>query len=283
MLCSDDLKSSKWFPLDDVNVQTLAGMTPYLSDFVVRNAPLQVLHMEATPMGGGGSPVNALITIADITRQHELNEAKDDLVTTVSHELRTPLSILDMFLSNMHAGVLGEMNERVVLNLDRAKNASRRLAILIDGLLEYSRVRRGVVHIDVGDASISEIIKEVCEIFDARMVAKERHFSVSENVRDDHFNGDAQRLHQVISNLLDNATKFTKEGGVISLAVSDDSENIRFEVSDDGIGVAVEDSERVFEQFTQIGREYGPGSKGLGLGLALCKGGRGGARREDLG
>ena len=164
------------------------------------------------------------------------------------------------------------MNEKLGVALKRARTAVDRLSHLIEALLDFSRLDRGAAVVDPQDTTVADIVHSARQIYDQRILSEGRRFEVSIGVSDGSLRVDPLRIGQVLSNLLDNAIKFTSPGGLILLRVTDTAEEIRFEVRDDGEGIPAEYHKRIFDQFVQIGREYGPGAKGLGLGLAICKG-----------
>ncbi len=266
-----EMRSRLWFPLEELRSRVLAGGQPWETDIVLREEPLAVQHLTATPIGAEGRG-GAQVTLHDISRERELNRAKDELITTVSHELRTPLTMIKLFLSNAQAGVMGEMGEKMRTGIDRAESSANRLGTLIQGLLDYSRLERGVVRLSVREASMQQIVDEVIDTYDPMLTERKRRFETRIDISDPAFRGDPEKVHQVLANLLDNATKFTHGGGRITLTVNDEEEHFVVSVADDGVGIPPEHQADIFDRFTQYGRTYGPGTKGLGLGLSLCKG-----------
>jgi len=262
----DVLSKYRWFPLEEIE-NVLSGADRFDVDIIISKEPFSAVNLTSVPIGGEGF----LVTISDITKERELIRAKDDLITTVSHELRTPLTMIKLFFANAIAGVMGEQNEKMRRAIDRANTSVLRLATLIDELLDYSRFERGAVQVSIQSSFVGKIVNELSILFNPIADSKNRKFKVRVDVGDEEIDLDEHRIHQVLSNLIDNAIKFTGDGGHIELLVKDDDEGVSFMVIDDGEGVAPQFLETIFDRFKQVGRTYGPGIKGLGLGLAICR------------
>ncbi|MFH1875082.1 MAG: ATP-binding protein [Pseudomonadota bacterium] len=265
------LKKISWFPMEDILETCFKQTKIYAQDFVISQKPLRILQIEARPIPEAKKPENILITIIDFTKQRELDMAKDDLISTVSHELRTPLTLIKMVLSNALAGVMGSMNEQLRKGIQQANVGVERLTVLINELLEFSRLEKGIINLHVNETSIEMVINATREVYDQSMKIQDRNFNISVNVGNPLIYCDEYKISQVIANLLDNALKFTSKGDQIDLTVTDSLKEIKFCISDNGIGIDPEQHKLIFERFQQVGREYGPGIKGLGLGLAICK------------
>ncbi|MFH1830431.1 MAG: ATP-binding protein [Pseudomonadota bacterium] len=270
-LQTEDLKGALWFPFEDVLKRGVDKGERLEMDLIVRKKPLRALKLKVTSIEVTTEFPGTLLTFVDITKLKELDRAKDDLIATVSHELRTPLALIKMIISSMAAGVMGYLNEKMMIAVDRADKATDRLTILIDGLLEYTRLEKGKIHLAVEHKSVDLIIKGIREAYEQNLAESGRHFSMTSCINDPYLWCDPHRIHQVISNLLDNAIKFTDDGGTISLFVQDSPDEITFAVKDNGVGISREFQNQIFEPFHQVGRKFSHQAKGFGLGLALCK------------
>lgn len=200
----------------------------------------------------------------------ELDKLKTNLLSTVSHELRTPLAVIKgystMLLDYDRRLPEGEKQQHL-RSIDRATD---RLTELVDHLLDMSRMDAGLMKLEKVPTKISVIIKEA--VSDARLTAPVG--KVVSHVR----NGlptvavDARRIRQVLDNLIDNAIKYSdNESGVVIEAEYTDAE-LCISVSDKGIGIPPEDIERVFDRMYRAEQRLTQGSKGLGLGLSVCRG-----------
>ncbi len=200
------------------------------------------------------------------------NRAKDHFLAALSHELRTPLTPVLMTLTAM------EFNTDLPPAVrDDVKMMRRNVELegkLIDDLLDLSRITTGKLRLNFGVLDINDLIKHVCEMCGSNIREKgiRLHCDLDENARP--VIGDPARLQQVFWNLLNNAAKFTPEGGQIHLTtenIGNEDGPVRVTVRDTGKGVASEFLPRIFDAFDQgevgITREFG----GMGLGLAISK------------
>ena len=199
----------------------------------------------------------------------EVDQRKDEFLAMLAHELRNPL-----------APIRAASDLLSIPSLDREKIRqtsqiiSRQVAHmtgLIDDLLDLSRVSRGLVALDEAllDASqiVSNAVEQVRPLVDAR-----RHRLTIQRPHDIAFvHGDQKRLVQIVANMLNNAAKYTPEGGEITLALQIDEDSVAYSVIDNGIGIAPPMLEHVFDMFAQAERSSDRAQGGLGIGLALVK------------
>ncbi|RYD80107.1 MAG: sensor histidine kinase [Verrucomicrobiaceae bacterium] len=195
--------------------------------------------------------------------------AKDHFLAVLSHELRTPLTPVLMAVATLRRrkDLPGAMREA----LDMIQRNIQLEAHFIDDLLDLTRIARDKMELVREPMDIHEAVAHALQVSEPDIVAKNQQVVVTLEAEEHQMVADGRRLQQVIWNLLKNASKFTPEGGSISIHTRNEHERIVIEVSDSGIGFAPEAAERIFEAFTQandkVTREYG----GLGLGLAISK------------
>lgn len=211
----------------------------------------------------------SVVVLRDVTDVLDIERLKRDLVATVSHELRTPLTAIrgtvDM-LDSGDAGELSDVQARLV-NLLRA-NADR-LRLIVDDLLDIGALDGGRVELARDDADIMEITRRVVEDLAPQAEA------AGVTVRVQGEEGvmavvDAQRMRQVLDNLIQNALKFTPREGSVTLTVRRSGHRIEIGVTDTGIGIPPEELERVFEKFYRT-RRAAQVARGTGLGLPIAR------------
>jgi PAS domain S-box-containing protein len=244
--------------------------------------PVYVAFSEL-PLEEPGEPVLCMV-VTDLTEQKRserlerawttaeaMNQAKDHFLATLSHELRTPLTPVLAVISSM------EGDSRLPAQFRREITMVRRNveleARLIDDLLDLTRVSSGKIQLERRDVDLHEVIEHAIQTSCAGELATGRR-QVEVDLAADvhHLWGDSPRLTQVFWNLLNNAVKFTPEGGTITVRTRDDSPNrVVVEITDTGMGIDPEVLPRIFDAFEQgepdVTRRYG----GLGLGLAITK------------
>lgn len=193
-------------------------------------------------------------------------ELERRLTADVAHELRTPLQAIQATVEAMQDGVLPMDEER----LSTVRDETVRLARLADGILELTRLERGVTAIRMTRLNLAIPARSAADALRALFEARELVLSldIAEDVR---VLGDVDRLQQAIGNLLSNAARYTAEGGRIGLAVRREGSKALVEVSDNGIGIAEENLGHVFQRFWRADSARDRASGGLGIGLAVVK------------
>jgi len=201
----------------------------------------------------------------------ELDKLKSEFLSTASHELRTPLTIIREFVSLVHDGVAGSINEEQKDCMGSALGNCDRLAQIINDLLDLQKIESGRVKLDRKKQNMAGIVKRCCHEFIPRLDTKKQNIelNIQDNLPD--VLCDQDKIVQVLVNLIGNAHKFTPEGGSVVVNVYPEGLYLNVEVEDSGPGIALDDREKIFDKFTQINRQHGPGAKGTGLGLAITK------------
>lgn len=221
----------------------------------------------------------------DITREHEIDQMKSDFVALVSHELRTPLTSIIGFIALILDGKAGPVNEQQQLSLTRAHRQSKRLAMMINDLLDISRIEAGRIVMKLEPVDLTHIAQQRIE--ELKPQADEKTIDLDLSVQPDlpNINGDEERLGQIFTNLVGNAIKFTPTDGKVDVNISHkncpiqesdsdtkDIEGIHVEVLDTGPGIPDQERENVFDKFQQLGNVQTREQGGTGLGLAIARG-----------
>jgi len=207
----------------------------------------------------------------EIERHIRLEELKDDLINTVSHELRTPLSITKEAISLVLEHVPGPINDQQAEILGIAKNNVERLARIINGLLDVSKIESGRTRLHREEFDLGRLVRLTAAAFEIKSRDKGLGLSVRLPGQTVVAYADEDKVSHILMNLVDNAVKFTKRGSV-EITVADKGTSVECRVRDTGPGIAPQDLPKIFDKFTQFGRRDGPGEKGTGLGLSIVKG-----------
>ena len=233
-------------------------------------------HVELLETFAGQSAlaiVNARLFGELQTKTRELEIAshhKSEFLASMSHELRTPLNAVIGFSEVLLDRMFGEINERQDEYLRDIWNSGRHLLELLNEILDLSKVEAGQMVLEPSTFSVSSAL-EYCLAM-VRERAASHAITVTVEIADDvgTIEADELRFKQVVLNLLSNAVKFTPDGGSVSIKAYRDGTDLVVTVTDTGIGVPVEDQERIFESFQQ-GRRGAPKEEGTGLGLTLSR------------
>lgn len=202
----------------------------------------------------------------------ELDKLKAEFVSVASHELKTPINVIQGYLQLLEEGVYGLLNEkqRGVMHTLRAQIEA--LARLVKQLLDVSRFEAGGGKLDVRRVELGHFLDELERAFQVLALQREVRFVVrrGEGIPDEVM-WDADRMNEVLGNLLSNAFKFTERGGTVELSVDAVEQAVQIEVRDSGAGIPQEQLPHVFEKFYQADNQRAASTKGSGLGLAIAK------------
>ncbi|MDP8911588.1 MAG: PAS domain S-box protein [Actinomycetota bacterium] len=206
----------------------------------------------------------------DLTEQHAVEAMKRDFVATVSHELRTPLAAIygaAVTLRRRDLELDAEMRDRL---LDVVADEADRLAHIVEDVLLASRLDSGAVSVAIEHCDARELAESVV---DAARTHLPDNVSVEVDVADDlpPVVADAAQLRQVLGNLIENAVKYSPDGGRVELALQPTEQNVRFVVRDEGLGIPVGEQRRIFEKFYRLDPNMTRGIGGTGLGLYICR------------
>ena len=211
-----------------------------------------------------------------LRRQHiQLEQAsalKSQFLANMSHEFRTPLNAILGYTSMLIEGVTGPVNLSQEDSLRRVESNSKHLTLIIDDILDISRIEAGKMPLYVTECRVPDLIAEVVAELDPIIARSKLKVTTDVDEAAAVIRSDRQKVKQIVLNLLANALKFTPEGSVRACAQHDPvRDEVKILVQDTGIGIASEHQQKVFEDFQQVDssptREYG----GTGLGLAICR------------
>lgn len=198
------------------------------------------------------------------------NETAQRLLASVSHELRTPLNSILGFADILLRELPGPLNEEQHRQMGFVQVSGRQLLAMVDSLLELARVEAGRGAVVRAPIDLCETVAEI--IAPLEVIAAERDITLGCScIETLTLDTDADKLGQVVRNLVTNAIKFTDSGGSVAVELGVTEEGAVIRVTDDGIGVAPADQERIFEAFEQVSGEGRIRTPGVGLGLAICK------------
>ncbi|MBQ5946009.1 ATP-binding protein [Massilia sp. ST3] len=199
----------------------------------------------------------------------EANRLKTEFLATLAHELRNPLAPIRSGLQFIRrAPEDAEAVTRVHEIMDRQLG---HLVHLVDDLLDVARITRGQVELKRERVDLAAVLSSAVETSMPQIEAARHYLDVRMPAEPLLLDADPTRLTQVVSNLLNNAARYTPRGGRIVLAAERDGGQAVIAVSDNGIGIAPESLEDVFKMFTQVGQDQQPGAGGLGIGLSLVR------------
>jgi len=203
----------------------------------------------------------------------QTNRLKDEFLANMGHELRTPLNAILNLSGALSEGAYGPLNEKQLKSLRTVEDSGRSLTTLLNDILDLSKIMAGQLALQIETVPLEMICASSVRRIGPTAQMKGVAVSLSADKAVQTVQADARRLVQILVNLLQNAVKFTPEGGSVGLEAGADPERsvVRFVVWDTGIGIAPEDLGRLFQPFVQLDAKLAQQHGGTGLGLALVK------------
>ena len=229
------------------------------------------LEVSAAPMQDEtGGTTGVVVLFHDITQLKQLDEVRKDFVANVSHELRTPLSILRGYIETLmdNPATSREELDRILEVMERH---SQRLGLLVDDLLSLAQLESGTTDLQLSEVSLDELFDNIVRDWDKKFAEKRLKVMVDLPAHLPQVRADETRLQEILYNLLDNAVKYSREGGDLRLAAQQRNGEIALSVSDSGIGIGKNDLPRIFERFYRVDKARSRELGGTGLGLSIVK------------
>ena len=256
---------------------TLAGPETYRGEIALpsrevmpRSFP-RTLAVHGTPLPGP-IPSGAVLVFHDVTELRRLERMRQDFVANVSHELKTPLASIKAYTETLLDWALHDEAVNVRF-LNRIEEQADRLNQLILDLLSLARLESGHEVFQHGPLAVSAVVETCVETQKGRAEAKGLTLDLDLGVVDEStlIVADEEAVHQILDNLIDNAIKYTQEGGWVRVTCRMDDEAVDLEVADSGIGIPRDDLPRVFERFYRVDKARSREMGGTGLGLSIVK------------
>jgi two-component system, OmpR family, phosphate regulon sensor histidine kinase PhoR len=256
---------------------TLADPEPYQGEItlasreVLLRAHARVLAVHGTPLPGSPPP-GAVLVFHDVTELRRLERMRQDFVANVSHELKTPLASIKAYTETLLDWALHDEDVNVRF-LHRIEEQADRLNQLILDLLSLARLESGPEVYEHGPLALAAVIASCVDSHRGRCESKDLALGLDLGPLDDQtlVRADEEAIRQILDNLIDNAIKYTPEGGSVRVSCRVDGDDIAVEVADSGIGIPRDDLPRVFERFYRVDKARSRELGGTGLGLSIVK------------
>lgn len=248
--------------------------------------PIRLLAQAAKKIGQGEMDVKVDVKRGDeigllaktfnemIVQVKETDKLKDGFVSSVSHELRSPLAAIDGYCDLLIEGVNKNYPpDEQLRGLKIIKDASLRLTNFINNILDLAKMKAGKFEMKATSVPLGEVVKEICQLFESLAVAQKKTLAYNIAPALPLVYGDSEKIKQVITNLLGNALKFTRENDRITIrcmvSQSYGSEYVEVWVADTGVGIMQSDADKIFKEFYQVKEGEFKKPKGTGLGLSI--------------
>jgi two-component system, OmpR family, phosphate regulon sensor histidine kinase PhoR len=239
-------------------------------EIVIGSVQTRSFAATAAPIQSEGAAAGAVMVLHDITEIRRLERARRDFVANISHEFRTPLTAIQGFAETLLDGALeDETNSRRFLLI--IHDHALRLSRLTEDLLKLARIEAGQLTLEIQPVAINTIFDSCIET--GRIKAAPKNLALATELPSNPplFYCDVRSLQEILQNLLDNAIRYTPDGGRIRLRAAVHGSEIELSISDTGIGIPKADQQRIFERFYRTDAARSRESGGTGLGLSIAK------------
>ena len=228
------------------------------------------LHHSSGLAGEAHSLKGFIVVLHDITQAFRYQELRKEFVANVSHELRTPLTVIKGFIETLRDGAINDI-ERRDRYLATIQRHADQLTNLVNDLLELSKLESHAALPGRTNVDLSQIVRRVSESMQPAATRRNQSLTLNLPSAPPPVVGNVDYIERAVTNLLDNAIKYTPDGGKISLTVRFEPTNAVVEVVDNGLGIPAEDIPRIFERFYRVDRSRSREMGGTGLGLSIVK------------
>lgn len=216
--------------------------------------------------------IGSVTVLQDITHTKEMEQMKNQFVAMVSHELKTPLAVIMQQVEVLLGGMAGAINDRQAHFLERARIRGQELIDLINQLLDLSRIEAGQIVSQQEPLDLVPVIRRVCDFLKPQADIKQQDLVWELPECLPQISADPGNMDEVFMNVINNAIKYTPEGGRIEVRAEREGDYVRFRIADSGFGIPKDDIPRIFDKFYRVKTDKTISITGSGLGLPIVKG-----------
>ena len=227
----------------------------------------RVYQIIASPVTGVQETMGAMLLLFDVTEQQSRDQLRREFTANVSHELKTPLTSISGFAEIISKGYVKA--EDVPRFADNIYKESQRLITLVEDIIRLSRLDENAVNLERENIALADMAEHV--VSRMQSTAAKRSIEIETNLQPAFVEGVPQVMDEMMFNLIDNAIKYNKEGGKVTVTVDVEDGHSVFRVQDTGIGIPAGEQERVFERFYRVNKSHSKTIGGTGLGLSIVK------------
>lgn len=256
-------------PVYEAVLDAFEQAEPIQREFDTVGTQRRRLALRATRLPGNPCP-GVMVVLHDVSEIRRLENLRRELVANVSHELKTPLAAIKAYAETLRLGAVNDPEHNLAF-VARIEEQAERLHQLILDMLQIARVEAGEETFDIVDVPLREVFDECAAQFADAAAARKIKLQVDSPAEEIFVRADEEGVRTILSNLVDNALKYTPEGGRVTVRAAPNHRFVALEVQDTGIGIAEKDQARVFERFYRADKARSRELGGTGLGLSIVK------------
>jgi len=230
-----------------------------------------IVELSVIPLDLNKNNIGHLIILHDVSREKMVEKMKTEFVSLAAHQLRTPLSIIKWSMSMLQKGDFGKLTKKQSNIIENTFQNNERLIYLVDDLLDVTRIEEGRYLYKVAPANIKEVALLAIESCKDEIQKRKIKIDFEDADRMPELTIDAEKIKLVIQNFIDNAVKYSPEGGKLIISLQIKIKNIEFKVQDFGIGIPRDQQDKIFTKFFRGNNAIKVNSVGSGLGLFFSK------------
>ncbi len=264
------IEAVRSYEFSDLMDEVRGKLVPGTAEFRLDHPGEKYLSVKVSPLFRKGGELSGFIAVFhDITQMKRLEQIRKDFVANVSHEIKTPITAIQGFADTLLEGAIDD-RENAMRFLGMIRTNSERMNSLADDLMMISKIELGVIRIEKGDVDVEDALKSVIALLHEKAAGKQLSLEISVHPDLRKVFADRNRLSQILTNLIDNAIKFTESGGVTVGSAEEEGRGYLF-VRDTGMGVPKRHLPRLGERFYRVDPARSRKLGGTGLGLAIVK------------
>jgi PAS domain S-box-containing protein len=240
------------------------------SHYLTKSGSVIPVHITVSPILVGNRPTGAVEVFRDLTKEQQLEVAKEEFVSLASHQLRTPATAVKSILSMLASGDFGPLNDRQQNYINKAVQSNDRQLQTIEELLNVALVDAGKMELDLEYIDLAGVVREATN--DHLSTVTDRDQELKLKAPDQlKLLADAKKLRMAIDNLISNASKYSPSGATIDVHLHTDEPFATLSVNDQGVGIPASEMPNIFAKFSRLPNEFSSKVGGTGLGLFLTK------------
>jgi PAS domain S-box-containing protein len=230
-----------------------------------------IASLTVSPVMLDGQPRGAIEVFRNITREVELEKAKDEFISLASHQLRTPATAVKQYAAMLLQGYAGDLTPAQAKMAETIYDCNERQLTIVNDLLRVAQVDAGKVKLRPETVDIGEAVSRIIEDLASRFAVRQQTIRYLPPKKPHHITVDPQLMRMVVENITDNASKYTPEGKRITISVRATKTYVAIHISDEGVGIKDEDLPYLFQKFSRIPNPLSNSVEGTGLGLYWAK------------